>query len=342
MLDVLVVGGGPAGAATAIHASLAGLSVRLLEPRPAPIDKACGEGLMPCGVRMLGSELGVTVPGVPFHGIRYRGMRETASPSVTARFAAGPGLGVRRTDLSSALHRRLAELDVPVVAERAERVEVRPDQVVVDGVRARWLVAADGLHSPIRRRLGFGTDDATEPRRFGLRRHYPTPPWTDVVEVHWSPRAEAYVTPVPDGVGVAILTADRGSFDHQLTRFPWLASRLAGYPALGPVRGAGPFRQRVRRRTVGPVSLVGDAAGYLDALTGEGISMAFASARELVHCLVNDQDYERAWTRVTRTYRWLTGALLWARHRPILAPHLVPTATRFPGVFARAVNALAG
>ncbi|MFD6891903.1 NAD(P)/FAD-dependent oxidoreductase, partial [Streptomyces sp. NPDC059957] len=70
MIDLLVVGGGPAGLATAIHGALAGFDVVVAEPRPAPIDKACGEGLMPGAVRAL-EALGVTVPGHPLRGIRY-------------------------------------------------------------------------------------------------------------------------------------------------------------------------------------------------------------------------------------------------------------------------------
>ena len=338
MLDLLVVGGGPAGAATAIHAALAGMTVRVWEPRSVPIDKACGEGLMPSGVRMLREDLGVGVSGTPFHGIRYRNEHTAA----TARFASGPGLGIRRTELSDRLHARLAELGVPVVAARAEPLVVHADRVEVDGMSARWLAAADGLHSPIRRQLGLGGPPPKRPpRRFGLRRHVAVPAWTDLVEVHWAERSEAYVTPVPGGVGIAILTSDQGSFDRQLDRFGWLRQRVAGRHGFSPVRGAGPFLQRVRRRTYGPVLLVGDAAGYLDALTGEGLSIAFASARELVRCLITGQDYDRAWLRATRGYRWLTGALVGARARPTIAGRIVPTAAQFPAVFTRAVRILA-
>lgn len=339
MLDLVVVGGGPAGAATAIHAALAGLSVRILEPRQAPIDKACGEGLMPAGARMLVDELGVRVPGTEFGGIRYLDARGSA----TARFATGTGLGVRRTELSAALHERLAELRVPVLPELADQVSVRADLVEVNGMRARWLAAADGLHSPIRRQLGLDVPaPARKPyERFGLRRHFDVPAWTDLVEVHWAAHSEAYVTPVPDGVGVALLTAERGGFDQQLTHFPWLLERLSGAAPVSRVRGAGPLRQQVTRRRSGRVLLVGDAAGYLDALTGEGLSLAFASARELVGCLLDNGDYERAWRRVTRTYRLLTGALLWTRRRPGLAGRIVPAARAFPSVFTRVVDALA-
>lgn len=88
MIDLLVAGGGPAGLATAIHAARAGLDVVVAEPRPGPVDKACGEGLMPAAVHAL-ADLGVAVGGRPLRGIRYVDARYEAE----AHFRAGPGRG---------------------------------------------------------------------------------------------------------------------------------------------------------------------------------------------------------------------------------------------------------
>jgi 2-polyprenyl-6-methoxyphenol hydroxylase-like FAD-dependent oxidoreductase len=218
------------------------------------------------------------------------------------------------------------------------------------------------------------------PPRFGLRRHYRIAPWTDLVEVHWAAGAEAYVTPVAaDQVGVAILGArggdrsggtrsrgtqgrgtrsggtqgretqggtvqdgtvqDRG-FDARLAAFPRLRERLAGAIPVSDVRGAGPLRQDVRCRVAGRVLLAGDASGYQDALTGEGIGAALAQAEVLAACLAAGRpaDYERAWRRVTRRSRALTGGLLWSRHQPLLAPRIVPAAQRLPWLFEAIVN----
>ncbi|MFF7159694.1 FAD-dependent oxidoreductase [Streptomyces sp. NPDC008139] len=335
MIDLLVVGGGPAGLATAIHAARAGLDVAVAEPRPGPIDKACGEGLMPGAVHAL-ADLGVTISGHPIQGIRYLDRRHRAE----ALFRGSPGRGLRRTELHAALTRRATELGVRVLPLRAGAVRQDRLGVSAAGITARYLAAADGLHSPIRRQLALDRPDPRPPR-YGLRRHFTVTPWTDCVEVHWSPHAEAYVTPLAtDLVGVAILTGERGSFEDHLAHFPALASRLSR--AATTVRGAGPLRQRVHRRTAGRVLLVGDAAGYIDAVTGEGVSLALACAAELVRCVRADrpQAYEQAWLRVSRRHRVLTEALVWARHRPRLASGIVPAAARLPGLFTVLVNQL--
>ncbi|MEV6286734.1 FAD-dependent monooxygenase [Kribbella sp. NPDC051770] len=358
MIDLLVVGCGPAGAATAIRAALAGLEVVVLEPREAPIDKACGEGIAHSAAAYL-NRLGVHLEGRPFHGIRYL----DATHSVDAHFRAGPGLGVRRTALQQSLRSRLDALGVPVIRTRVDAITQTPTSVTTAGHTARYLAAADGLHSPIRRQLGLGADGPLassasrlllSPRpagaggagavRRGLRQHFAIRPWTDLVEVHWSPLGEAYVTPVADDlIGVAVLTSARGSFDEHLRAFPRLRARLTDAAPASAVLGAGPLRQRVRRRVAHRVLLVGDAAGYVDALTGEGIAVALRTSAELVDCVLADdpQTYEQAWRRVSRECRALTASLLWARNRSLLAPRIVPAAAALPGVYGAIVNRLA-
>ncbi len=337
MRDLVIAGGGPVGLVTALYAARAGLDVLVREPRRGVIDKACGEGLMPAAVGDL-LDLEVHLDGRPFDGIRYVDGRHT----VDAVFRAGPGRGVRRTALHRSLTAAVMAAGIPVEHRAVKHVEPARDHVLVDGEPARHLVAADGLHSPVRRMLGLDAP-AQGARRYGLRAHLPVPPWSDFVEVHWSPRGEVYVTPVADGlVGVAVLTDHRSTYAELLTAFPTLAPRLRSVP-LTRVRGAGPLRQRSTHRVQGRVLLVGDAAGYVDALTGEGIALGIAQARAAVAAIVAGCPgrYERDWRRVTRRHDLLTRGLLSASRHPSLRTRIVPAAAALPWVFDAAVNQLA-
>ncbi|HEV2888732.1 MAG TPA: hypothetical protein VGX49_17610, partial [Jatrophihabitans sp.] len=131
-------------------------------------------------------------------------------------------------------------------------------------------------------------------------------------------------------------------FDDQLAQFPALARRLSA-AAGSKVLGAGPLRQRTRARVAGRILLVGDAAGYVDALTGEGITVGLTAARSLIRCLVAGRpaDYERLWLRGSRRYRTLTGGLLWTAGRPVLRRGIVRTAAAAPKVFELVVGQLA-
>lgn len=362
--DLAIVGAGPAGLATAIRAHSVGLRAVVLERRPAsaPIqEKACGEGIMPEGVAALarmGVEFGWS-ESRSFSGIRYA----EGGLSAVGRFpaAAGPGRGVRRTVLSRRMLDRAAELGVEVRFDR--RVadwSVEPGGVHVDDVSARCLVGADGLHSFVRRRSGLALETSQKPtssetRRFGVRRHFEVEPWSDLVEVHLVDRAEAYVTPVaPDVVGVAVLfeapaaaasATGHASFESLLARFPEVERRLRGVTALDEARGAGPLRQRTSRVVDPPgrVALVGDAAGYVDALTGQGLELAFAQAEALVDVVRAEASlsaYAAAHRRVTRGYRIGTRILLsLTRHGPVRRG-LVRTLAASPRLFDRAVAAL--
>jgi 2-polyprenyl-6-methoxyphenol hydroxylase-like FAD-dependent oxidoreductase len=337
-IDVLVVGGGPVGLVTALHAHAAGLRVEVLEPRPTPIDKACGEGLMPRAIAALAA-IGVEPDGMPLRGIRY----VSDSRSAEARFPRSPGRGVRRLELHRVLSAAVADSGIPVHRSRVERIRLESDGVAIGARRARYLVGADGLHSTVRRVAGL---DRSTPgtARYGLRQHFRVSPWTDLIEVHWSRHAEAYVTPVgPDEVGVAILSASRGSWAEHLAAFPAVRSLIGAAEPASDVRGAGPLRQRTAAVSRGRVALVGDAAGYIDALTGEGLSAGFAAAAELVRCLRADrlQDYPAAHRRVTWRSQALTRGMLAAAQVPALRRAIVPVAASLPPAYRLVVRVLA-
>lgn len=334
--DIVVVGGGPGGLATALHARAMGLSVIVAEPRESPIDKACGEGLMPGGLAELAA-LGVDPVGMPFRGIAYA----NGDRHVEVTFGDEVGRGVRRTTLHAALAERAKTADVDWADIKVTAVTQDATGVSATGLRARYLIGADGLHSAVRRSVGI-SHVVGRPRRYGVRRHYTVAQAPEFVEVHWSPLGEAYITPVePNLIGVAILSDRQERPD--LSWFPWLADRLAD-AVPGPARGCGPLRQVVSRRVAGRVLLVGDAAGYEDALTGEGVSLALKQAKAAVAAIAADHpsSYERAWHRVTRRYRWLTRGLVLATTPQPMRRVLVPACDVVPVVFRTAVRTLAG
>ena len=338
MIDLVVVGGGPVGLMTAIHAQLGGLDVTVVESRRGPIDKACGEGLMPDALSRLHA-VGVDPVGQDFYGIRYIAKDKVAQ----ARFRSGPGRGVRRVTLHAALLERAHELGVVFRTERVDSIVQGSDWIDVGGLRSRYLVGADGLHSSVRRILGLG-EVVAGGQRFGIRQHFGITPWSDLVEVYWLDDSEIYVTPVSsESVGVAVLGRSVLNLDSAIARVPELAARLESVPRVSELRGAGPLLQKVSTRSNGRTLLVGDASGYIDALTGEGLRLGFAEAQAAVEAILagEPERYERDWQKVTRSYRLMTGGLLWASSRRGLRPLIVPAAHALPRVFNRIVDSLA-
>ena len=336
--EVLIVGGGPAGLAAAIACRRSGLEVTVVDRQQPPIDKACGEGLMPDGLEIL-RRLGVELDAErmwPFHGIRYL----DGGVMAEGRFPGVSGAGVRRLDLHRALVRRAEQVGVDlrwrtrVDAVHDLRIETSTGTFVV-----RWIVGADGLRSRLRTWAGLDVPRPAAWQRFGVRRHFATAPWSDCVEVYWAEDCEAYVTPVAaDEVGVAMLWSGRkAGFDRLLESVPRLAERLAGAEPASKDRGCGPLRQRVRGVTRGRLALIGDAAGYVDAITGEGLSIAFHQAEALAEAIkAGDlQRYARRCRRIAALPDAMTRLLLFVERRPTLRRRVIRALAREPSVFSR-------
>jgi flavin-dependent dehydrogenase len=342
MNDILIAGGGPSGLAAGIHAAQLGLDAVIVEPKPAPIDKACGEGLMPGALVHL-ERLGVDrLDGHPIRGIRYLDAYQPKR-SATGDFSQ-PALGVRRLELHEQLSKRADELGVERIDGRVEDFTQHQTHVKAAGLSARFLIGADGLHSRVRRELDVGREPR-HPERYGVRRHFRCAPWADRVEVYWGRRGEAYVTPVgSETVGVAFLVPGGGRFSELLDHFPALAARIDGAECVSQARGGGPFEQRVAKRVDRRVLLVGDAAGYLDPLTGEGVALGVQTASAAVEAIAGGraQHYEKRYRQITRDYYWLTGLLLQVSRRRRLHAPMIDLLDRLPFLFDGALAVLGG
>ena len=335
--DLVIVGGGPAGLATAIRGRMVGLSVAVLDGSRPPIDRPCGEGVMPEGVAQL-EELGVQVPAdqqQPFRGIRYLDGDAVAE----GLFDGRPGIGIRRPVLHRALADRAAALGADLLWGIEASGLTDHGVATTDGeLRGRVVVGADGRASRVRWWAGL---EGRPPRagRFGVRRHYRMAPWTDRVEVHWGDGCEAYVTPVaPELVGVVLMWSGKaGGFDGLLSRLPGLAAQVAGAPVASRDAGAGPFGARARRAAAGRVALVGDAACCLDPITGEGVALALQSAEALIEAVAAGDlgRYEAAHRRLVRAPGRLNRLVQLLERRPRLRRRVIAGLAARPDLFHR-------
>ncbi|MBV9074017.1 MAG: FAD-dependent monooxygenase [Acidobacteria bacterium] len=309
--EVLVAGGGPAGLAAAIAARQCGLEVTLVDCARPPIDKACGEGIMPDGLAAL-AKIGVTLSAenaCPFQGIRF--INENCR--IEADFVHGYGYGIRRIRLHQLLIDRAAELGVEM--HWGVRVSgATSNGVLIDGREAacKWLVCADGQNSRLRSWLGMDTDSRVR-QRFGFRRHFRVPPWADYVEIHWSTCGQIYVTPVSDQeVCVALITRDPHlRFSDSLKFFPEIEERLRGAASTtdrGAVTPTRNLRSVCRERS----ALIGEASGSVDAITGDGLSMSFQQAAALAEAMRDGdlRSYQKAHRRIAGLPRVMAGLML--------------------------------
>jgi flavin-dependent dehydrogenase len=286
--DALIVGAGPAGLASGIALRQKGLDVLVADALRPPIDKACGEGLMPDAQKdlaALGVQL-VTQDGAAFDGIAFLSERH----HVEAHFPHGTGIGIRRLHLHSLLVERCKQLGVRFAwGSRVSVAEKRP--LLLDGEPCtyRYAIGADGQSSRVRQSIGLGEGKILS-RRFGTRCHYRIKPWTRMVEVHWGDLGQAYVTPVgPDEICVATVARDSAiRMEAILRSLPSLRVRLEGADRLSTLRGALTTTRKLRRVTAGNVALTGDASGSADAVTGEGLALSFRQALLLAEAVAAD------------------------------------------------------
>jgi flavin-dependent dehydrogenase len=315
--DVVVVGAGPAGAATAILLAEHGLDVVVLDraelPRPRIV---CGEYLSPEAGRLL-DRLGVLKTIDAAGATPLAGMRITApdGTSVVGRYGTlGPwrpyrqhAMGVARATLDGALAERLRGLPVDL-RERTRVVDLLVEDGGVVGVRieagvrspldvrARVVVGADGRASVVAQRLGCRRPHPL--RRMALMTYVSgVSECRELGEIFVDPPDYAILNPIaPDRVNLGLVVplahavpwSDRlpDFFAARVRQLPHLARRLAGADRVAPIRALGPLAHRVTPPPAGGVVLVGDAGGFYDPFTGEGIFTALRSAELVAETVV--------------------------------------------------------
>jgi menaquinone-9 beta-reductase len=326
---VLVIGGGPAGLGVAIAARQKGFEVTVADGAKPPIDKACGEGLMPSTMAAL-RELGVKI--CPGDGQVFRGIRFVdAATSAEANFSGASGFGVRRTVLHQKMVERAQECGVTLLWNTPV-ARLCGDGAVLNGtvMKAKWIIGADGIHSRVRRWISL---DANKPKeiRFAHRRHYRVKAWTDCTEVHWGQKAQAYVTPLNNGeTCVALISRDaRTRLEDAWREFPKLANDLRGAEPSSSERGAVTVTRRLDKVYRGNIALAGDASGSVDAITGEGLCLSFRQAIALADAIGKGklESYQRAHRRLAR--------------RPLIIGRLLLLLDRYPSLRRRVLRCLA-
>lgn len=336
--DVFVIGGGPAGLAAAIAARQQGFEVTVADGAQAPIDKACGEGLMPDGITAL-ERLGISVrpeDAHPFSGIRF----VASGLAVEAPFPNQAwGLGIRRTTLHRLMTERAASLGVNLLWRTAVTGISEQTVYVADRkMRTRWIVGADGGNSRVRRWAGLDKFRRCH-CRYAFRQHYRIAPWTDRMEVYWGPSAQMYVAGVGNGdMCVALVSHDHSlRLEKALLSFPELRERLQSADVTSTEKGAITTTCTLKQIYRGDVALIGDASGTVDAITGEGLCLSFSQALVLARCLRSGdlKRYAQEHRRLALRPKLMARLMLTLDGRPALQRRTLQVFGKRPEIFRK-------
>jgi flavin-dependent dehydrogenase len=351
--EVIVVGAGPVGSALTLLLRRRNVRTLLVDQATFPRDKPCGEGLLPSGAAVL-AELGLDLGRLgfaPLRGVRYH---LPGLGSVGADFE-GAAYGVRRTRLDALLAQEAGAQTGVAVQGLATAGAHQTVETSRGCLTAPVVVAADGLRSRLRRALGWERRSGAS-RRYGLVGHLDAPGHGhSEIAVTLLGGVETYLTPVgPDEVLLGVLGGGGrlrapGRSVQESYRDVVAAAHpeLAGAGLLGRVHGAGPFGTTARPVAGDGVFLCGDAAGFLDPLTGDAMAAGLVQARTLAWLLADD-----AAAAARRYRRWFAGQWRrrWAVSRlaltltgtDLMARRAVRGVGRRPQAMARLVEVIDG
>ena len=284
-------------------------------------------------------ELGVRLPKDAGH--RFRGIRFVQGDTqVAAEFPEGQGVGIRRTRLHERLIQEAETCGVkllwktPVVGLESDGVRLNDETVA-----ARWIVGADGGHSRVRRWSGLNRA-VTSSHRLAGRRHYRVRPWSEYMEIYWGPRMQAYVTPIArEEVCIVTMgeTVEDAEFEPAMEALSNLRERLSGAELCSRERGTITVAQTLEQVWRGNVALVGDASGGVDAITGEGLRLAFRQALALANAMRegNLHKYGRVHKQLARRPLWMGRLLLQLGRYDRMRLRALRRLSKDPELFAR-------
>ena len=333
--DALIVGSGPAGSALGAGLSRDGARVILVERARHPRPKACAEYASPRVVEELArlgldrrdwAEDAVALAGMDLHAGRHR-----VRIGYADRHGPRSAWGVDRRRFDERLARHAAESGAEL-RDGAIVVGLRSREGRISGARvrdndtgheeaidARWVIGADGARSTVARLLGVERP-VRFPRRLGLIAHYEgVDGLRDHGEMHVGPAGYVGLAPTPGGelnVGMALPLGDGGRsasarFSAAIDSLPAVAVRLSASARITPIRGAAPIGHRVSRAAGRGWLLVGDAAGFVDPFTGEGIYRALRSARAAAMAMAGDGDVAARYLAERRSAFAAKDSLTW-------------------------------
>lgn len=343
--DAMIIGGGPAGLAAALALAAKGAKCTVVDFKKPPIDKPCGEGLMPDSLKEL-AKLGIEIPedrGFNFDGIRFR----RGDNQVESDFPQGLALGVRRKVLHEALVAKAEQTPNISLLWNSRVNELKPGSIMV-GEREfayQWLIGADGVNTAVRKWAKMDVGESAS-FRYGFRSHYNIEPWTTRMELYWSDIGQMYVTPIGQNeVCVVFLSGDKTMrFEQALRHFPDLQKRLSGAELTSKLQGAITATRMLKAAASGKTALIGDASGSVDAITGEGLALSFRQSFALADAIEKGDLslYTKAHKSLTKLPARMAQLMLLLDRAPKLQSRIIQALSMTPESFGKLLGAHVG